>query len=80
MTLWELNDLMAYWKDHPPVHVLVAAYLLGGKQAGSRRRGSRSTGASTSTHNDFNFNDLAREVTFAGGSISNKLPLAYRHA
>lgn len=27
MTLPEANELCAYWRDHPPVHILVAAYL-----------------------------------------------------
>jgi hypothetical protein len=27
MTLPQLNELLEYWKDHPPVHELVAGYL-----------------------------------------------------
>jgi len=25
--MWDLADLQGYWVDHPPVHVMVAAYL-----------------------------------------------------
>lgn len=27
LSLFDLRDLQAYWADHPPVHVMVAAYL-----------------------------------------------------
>lgn len=27
MTLPQATELMEYWRDHPPVHELVAAYL-----------------------------------------------------
>jgi hypothetical protein len=27
LTLPELDELLAYWRDHPPLHVLAAAYL-----------------------------------------------------
>lgn len=27
MTLPQVEELLDYWQDHPPVHVLVAAYL-----------------------------------------------------
>lgn len=27
MTLEEANEQMAYFKDHPPLHLMVAAYL-----------------------------------------------------
>lgn len=27
MTLLDFEELAAYWADHPPVHILVAAYL-----------------------------------------------------
>lgn len=69
LTLWELNDLMAYWKDYPPTHVLVAAYLMGGKKsfAGKARQQSQS-----------NFDELTQAVSFAGGSITKKLPQFYK--
>jgi hypothetical protein len=31
MTLFDLEELMAYWVEHPPVHILVGAYLGVGK-------------------------------------------------
>jgi hypothetical protein len=36
MTLFDLEELMAYWVEHPPVHILVGAYLGVGKH--QRRR------------------------------------------
>jgi hypothetical protein len=27
MTLFEFEELTAYWAEHPPVHILVGAYL-----------------------------------------------------
>jgi hypothetical protein len=67
--LWELNDLMAYWKDYPPTHVLVAAYLMGGKKNSvgkARQQGQNS------------FGELTQAVSFAGGSITRKLPQFYK--
>ena len=32
MTLFEVEELTCYWTDHPPVHLLIAAYF--GKQRG----------------------------------------------
>ncbi len=36
MTLLDFEELTAYWAEHPPVHILVAAYLGLGK--GKRTR------------------------------------------
>jgi hypothetical protein len=60
---------MAYWKEHPPTHVLVAAYLMGGKRssAGKTRRQAQS-----------DLGDLTQAVSFAGGRLNKKLPLFYR--
>jgi len=69
LTLWELNDLMAYWKDYPPTHVLVAAYLMGGKR--------RSTGK-TRRQTESSFDELAQAVSLAGGSSTKKLPQIYK--
>ncbi len=45
MTLFDFEELTAYWADHPPVHILVGAYLGVGKHqrrhvppAGSKTR------------------------------------------
>jgi hypothetical protein len=51
MTLFDLEELTAYWVEHPPVHILVGAYLGVGRH--QRRRipsgaGSRSAGAANS--------------------------------
>ena len=69
LTLWELNDLMAYWKDYPPTHVLVAAYLMGGK---------RKTGGKTQNFTDGHFNELTQAVSLAGGTSTKKLPQFYK--
>jgi len=60
---------MAYWKDYPPTHVLVAAYLMGGK---------RKTAGKTQRLSDANFGDLKQAVSFAGGRIVKKLPHFYK--
>jgi len=70
LTLWELNDLMTYWNDYPPTHVLVAAYLMGGNKARSSRL---HTGATSNSK----FDDLARDIAFAGGTVNKKLPEIY---
>jgi hypothetical protein len=36
MTLLDVEELCDYWKDHPPVHISVAAYLGIGSDAPSR--------------------------------------------
>jgi hypothetical protein len=40
MTLAEVEELTRYWSEHPPLHLMVAAYLGVGKGNGS---GERST-------------------------------------
>jgi hypothetical protein len=67
--LWELNDLMAYWKDYPPTHVLVGAYLMGGKKSSAGKTRQQSRG---------NFGELTQAVFFAGGSVTKKLPQFYK--
>lgn len=69
LTLWELNDLMAYWKDYPPTHVLVGAYLMGGKKSPTGKIGRQGQS---------NFGELTQAVSFAGGSVSKKLPVFYK--
>jgi hypothetical protein len=60
---------MAYWKDYPPTHVLVAAYLMGGKRKTTRK---------TRNFTDGSFNELTQAVSFAGGSVTQKLPQFYK--
>lgn len=78
MTLWELNDLMIYWKDHPPTHVLVAAYLMGGNKAHpiKRRHGGNHGGARREAKTELS--DLVHTVALAGGAMHQKLPEVYR--
>ena len=68
---------MAYWQDHPPTHVLVGAYLMGGDKSRLKRRQAKSAIDSAANSNS-NFSELARSVAFAGGTSGNKLPAAYR--
>lgn len=37
MTLLEVEELTRYWIDHPPLHLMVAAYLGFGKEQHKRR-------------------------------------------
>ena len=62
---------MAYWKDYPPTHVLVAAYLMGGNKARSSRLPTGRTSGNSK------FDDLARGVAFAGGTVNKTLPEIY---
>jgi hypothetical protein len=79
LTLWELNDLMGYWKDHPPVHMLVAAYLLGNSKVSSRgKKPDDAFGRGYNTRKD-SFQEFTHQVTLAGGTIHNHLPAAYRN-
>ena len=50
MTLLDVEELTAYWVEHPPVHILVGAYLGVGKQRRKRAplaasKPARQTGA-----------------------------------
>jgi hypothetical protein len=47
----------------------VAAYLMGGK---------RKTGGKTRNFADGQFNELTQAVSFAGGSVTKKLPQFYK--
>jgi hypothetical protein len=46
MTLLDFEELTAYWAQHPPVHILVAAYLGLTKQKRSRTPSATSGAAS----------------------------------
>lgn len=70
-----MNDLMAYWQNYPPTHVLVAAYLMGGsKRLPSKRRRENYTGGNPSN----NLDELTQAVYSAGGTMNNKLPHIYK--
>jgi hypothetical protein len=60
---------MSYWQDYPPTHVLVAAYLMGGKQKTTGKARNFTAG---------HFNELTQAVSFAGGTLTQKLPQFYK--
>ena len=47
MTLLDVEELTAYWAEHPPLHMLVAAYLGLGKEKRPREPSAPSGEAST---------------------------------
>jgi hypothetical protein len=51
MTLFQVEELTSYWAQHPPVHLLVAAYLGVGKNR-SARPPPTSIGRGTRTSSD----------------------------
>jgi hypothetical protein len=52
MTLLDVEELTSYWAEHPPVHILVAAYLgLNGRQL-PRISSSTSSGLGDRTGSD----------------------------
>jgi hypothetical protein len=67
LTLWEVNDLMAYWQDYPPTHVLVSAYLMG---RGKHTRHIANKGSS--------LDELSHAINTVGGSSKGRLPEVYR--
>jgi hypothetical protein len=70
LTLWDVSDLFEYWREHPPTHVLVGAYLSRGKKSSSVKPGKTGSKAA--------FDELTRAVTSAGGAFSNILPAPYK--
>ena len=59
MTLFDLEELTAYWAEHPPVHILAAAYLGVGKH---RRNGKPSMPASLRPEADPDLATLLAEL------------------
>jgi hypothetical protein len=47
MTLLDVGELTAYWAEHPPLHMLVAAYLGVGKEKRPRKPSALSDEASS---------------------------------
>jgi hypothetical protein len=47
MTLFQLEELTSYWAHHPPLHLLIAAYLGVGKN--NARRPSKAMGRGPSS-------------------------------
>ena len=61
---------MTYWQDYPPTHVLVSAYLMGGKRS--------SAGKLKKELNQTKFADLTQAVNSVGGVVNHRLPQAYK--
>ena len=70
LTLWEVTELFSYWQNHPPTHILVGAYLSGGKKLSSTKR------RQTAGHPKFD--ELTHAVALAGGTLNNVLPAPYK--
>jgi len=51
MTLFDFEELTAYWVEHPPVHILVGAYLGAGKHQ-RRRTPSGGSGSGRAANSD----------------------------
>ena len=66
LTLWDVNDLMFYWQDNPPTHVLVAAYLMGGTKRTKR-----------AVQNSSKLDELSHAINIVGGGARGKLPEMY---
>jgi hypothetical protein len=43
MTLFDFEELTAYWAEHPPVHILVGAYLGVGRHQRKRKPSAHSS-------------------------------------
>ncbi|HYL92763.1 MAG TPA: hypothetical protein VEW69_06360 [Alphaproteobacteria bacterium] len=67
--MWEAHELLEYWQEYPPTHVLVAAYVLRGQQRGKKRSG----GKPQAEHDE-----LMQMVGSAGGGVRGRLPEIYR--
>ncbi len=71
MTLLDVEELTRYWIDHPPLHLMVAAYLGLGKGVGRRTRFE----SSAATRRDMGANsDVATVLaelgpSFTGGDV-----------
>ena len=60
LNLREVNELLEYWSEHPPAHVLLAAMM----RARPLRKGHYSSGGTARNH-------LANAVAGVGGKISS---------
>jgi hypothetical protein len=67
--LWQVNELLDYWQDYPPTHVLVGAYLIGGRKT---RAGQQMGGGKNRLH------ELRQAVVLAGGGMKGVVPKIYR--
>jgi hypothetical protein len=79
LSLWDVHELFDYWQDHPPTHVLVAAYLMGGTKSAPRNRGHGKESREFGNDNKGSqFHELAQAISSVGGSTNHKLPSVYK--
>jgi hypothetical protein len=73
MTLFDFEELTEYWVEHPPVHILVGAYLGAGKQQ-RKRVGSAAANSKRQTGGDIQ--ELLAELGpgFGAGDVHAGLP------
>ena len=73
MTLFDFEELTAYWVQHPPVHILVGAYLGVGKQ---RRKRVPSTVSNPTRQTGADIQELLAELGpgFGAGDVHAGLP------
>lgn len=66
LTLWDVNDLMEYWAEHPPAHVILAGVHK--KKSAKPPRGEKQS-----------LQDLRGEMAkFNLGGVAGPLPEVYR--
>jgi hypothetical protein len=73
MTLFDFEELMTYWVEHPPVHILVGAHLGVGKR---QRKPIPSTGSSSGRAPSSDLPTILAELGpgFGAGDIHAGLP------
>jgi hypothetical protein len=74
MTLLDVEELTRYWIDHPPLHLMAAAYLGIGK-GNSKRTNSRSTAVSARNGKNADVGPLLAELglSFTGSDVHTGL-------
>jgi hypothetical protein len=69
LTLWDVNELMEYWADHPPAHIILAAVHMK----------PRSSGRAKAQPGNMR-EELASEASkFGLGGSAGPLPAIYRN-
>jgi hypothetical protein len=71
MTLLEVEELTRYWIDHPPLHLMVAAYLGLGRDKGRRTASGPSVAKSRGRGAHADVDNLLAELgpSFATGDV-----------
>jgi hypothetical protein len=72
MTLFDVEELTSYWVEHPPLHILVGAYL----GVGRRRRHMPSDGSSSDGAGGLDLQSLLADLGpgFGAGDVHAGLP------